>query len=713
MLEYVLQYISRGWRCFPLHSIVDGKCTCGRKCASPGKHPRVKGGFKSATLDATQVTAWWSKWPQANIGIATGAGLTVVDLDGPEGVAELAAMAAEHDLLPLTLTAQTGRGYHLYFNAEGIGSSAKGKVHIRGEGGYVIAPPSNHISGNSYKWLQQYLIADMPDWLRDYAQATDKQGTNGALSLGPLPNYLKGGNALAKRAQAGLRLQWSQAEEDRLWNALSLVPSNTYDDWLKAGLALHSLEWQRSDGTDIGLDLWHDWSEGCAEKYAAGVLDEKWQTFGRANGTRLSEAWIFHRAKELGWRGDAFTPQAATNGQAGPITLPIALTSPIFPDVDRNGAPRATCTNTAVAIQKLGISCTNDVFHEKMLVGGQPIEQWAGDLSDAVVQMLRRVIYRAFGFDPGERHARDGAMQLCLENPFNPVTDYLDGLKWDGVRRLDTWTIDYLSAADTALNRAIGRLTLIAAVRRAYDPGTKFDQIIVLEGAEGTMKSTAIRILAGDENFSDQHVLGASDKEQQEAIRGVWLHEIADLVGMKRTEIERIKAFASRTEDRARPAYGRFRLDLKRRCIFFATTNMAAYLKSDTGNRRFWPIATGTIKIAELQRDRDQLWAEAAEVEAGGASIVLDPKLWREAGEAQEERMEVDTWEDLIAEFVNGKNRITDCTIADTLRCPQIAMRPADINLIAQTRAARVLKRLGFERYQRRDGHYRQWRYRR
>ena len=330
MLENALNYAGRGWKVFPLHSIINGKCSCGRSCASPGKHPRVKGGFKAATADIAQVTAWWSKWPQANIGIATGGGLTVVDLDGPEGAAELAAMVARHAPVPLTLTAQTGRGYHLYFKAEGIGSSAKGKVHIRGEGGYVVAPPSNHISGNAYKWIAQYPLVEMPDWLKQYAQSSDAPANNGQLTIGPLPNYLKGGNDLSKKAQAGLRMQWSAAEEDRLWNALCAVPSNTYDDWLKAGLALHSLEWGRSDGTDIGLDLWHEWSETCAEKYAPAVLDEKWQTFGRVNGTRLSEAWIFHRAKELGWRGDAFTaPQAAANGQAGLIFAAQATVDPL------------------------------------------------------------------------------------------------------------------------------------------------------------------------------------------------------------------------------------------------------------------------------------------------------------------------------------------------------------------------------------------------
>ena len=327
MLDEALQYAGRGWRVFPLHHIVNSKCSCGRSCASPGKHPRVKGGFKAATTDVAQITAWWSKWPEANIGIATGAGLTVVDLDGPEGAAQLATMVAENEPLPRTLTAQTGRGYHLYFRAEGLGSSARGKVHIRGEGGYVVAPPSNHLSGNHYKWILELPLAEMPDWLRQYAsdgrQPLDPISSNGALTLGPKPAYLNENRGLAGRAQAGMRAQWSSAEEERVWSALSVIPSDSYDAWIKAGLALHSLDWDRADGTSIAFELWDDWSSTCSEKYAPAVLEEKWRTFGKANGHALSEAWIFFKAKELGWRDNSIVVEHETELHSAPHAAPM------------------------------------------------------------------------------------------------------------------------------------------------------------------------------------------------------------------------------------------------------------------------------------------------------------------------------------------------------------------------------------------------------
>jgi predicted P-loop ATPase len=119
---------------------------------------------------------------------------------------------------------------------------------------------------------------------------------------------------------------------------------------------------------------------------------------------------------------------------------------------------------------------------------------------------------------------------------------------------------------------------------------------------------------------------------------------------MKRAEVEKIKAFATRTHDRARPAYGRRRVDAPRRCIFVATTNEDEYLQSQTGNRRFWPLRTGTINIDALRRDRDQLWAEAAEVEAMGEPLVLPKELWNEAKTAQDERRQSDPWDDILAD---------------------------------------------------------------
>lgn len=246
--------------------------------------------------------------------------------------------------------------------------------------------------------------------------------------------------------------------------------------------------------------------------------------------------------------------------------------------------------------------------------------------------------------------------QLCYQHKFNPVVDYLNGLKWDGVDRIETWLIDHAGAPDTPYVRAISRIGLIAAVRRARRPGCKFDEIIVLEGKEGLNKSSLIELMAGSENFSDQSILAADDRKQQEQMAGVWIYEIADLTGIRNTEVEKIKAFASRQEDRCRPAYGHFLKSQKRQCILVATTNDMDFLQSQTGNRRWWPIpVTKACDLKALGVVRDQLWAEAAQLEKEGASIRLPQELWGAAGQEQEKRRLTHPWEDVLANVTGEK----------------------------------------------------------
>jgi hypothetical protein len=200
--------------------------------------------------------------------------------------------------------------------------------------------------------------------------------------------------------------------------------------------------------------------------------------------------------------------------------------------------PTATCANARIAITALGIESRYDQFHDKLLVQGHIIGQLAGEFSDHACLVLRRLIHEAFKFDPGRNHTFDAAVQLCLQGVFDPIVEYLAGLQWDGTKRLDTWMTTYLGAEDTELNRAIGRLALVAMVRRARKPGCKFDQIIVLESPEGRLKSTALAILAGaNENFSDQTILGLGDQQQQERLRGKWVYEIGDLSGIRKAEV--------------------------------------------------------------------------------------------------------------------------------------------------------------------------------
>jgi predicted P-loop ATPase len=369
------------------------------------------------------------------------------------------------------------------------------------------------------------------------------------------------------------------------------------------------------------------------------------------------------------------------------------LASLDFHDITATGAIRPTCANTRVAIGKLGITCKYDVFHDKLLIGGQAIAQRAGELSDHACLYLRKMIEQKFGFDPKATVMLEACIQLCLESQFDPIVDYLNGLEWDGVERINEWMTTYLGARDTKLNRAIGRIALIAQVRRARDPGCKFDQIIVLESEEGELKSSALLVLAGgSDNFSDQTILGRSEKEQQELLRGVWIYELADLSNIRKAEADDVKAFTSRTHDRARPAYGRCRVDLPRRFIFWGTTNQRSYLKSQTGNRRVWPVEAAAVRPIDLEglkRDRNQLLAEAAACEADGESIVLPKELWSIAGEEQDQRREVDPWEDVLRDVMGtvddqGEERVLSQKLFSFIGIPAERQKGPDSRRIGE-----------------------------
>ena len=326
----------------------------------------------------------------------------------------------------------------------------------------------------------------------------------------------------------------------------------------------------------------------------------------------------------------------------------------LFRDCDKYGTPKPSLANAVIAIHALGIMVRYDLFHNRIKVtyNGESKTIHEGLLTDNTISAIRSLINNTYRLDCGDPNTLAAIREIAWNNAYDPVLDMLNQCqsKWDGKTRLDTWVIVYLDCEDTPLNRAIGRLALIAACRRARKPGCKFDNIIVLEDElEGTNKSTAIKVLAGDdENFSDQSILGASDKEIQEQLDGIWIHENADLAGMTRAEVDKVKAFASRQFDRARPAFGHVREDRPRRSTEWGSTNKEEYLLSQTGNRRFWLLKTGKINLEALKRDRNQLIGEAATYEAANETITLAESLWPAARDAQEQRRVKDPWEDIL-----------------------------------------------------------------
>jgi predicted P-loop ATPase len=297
---------------------------------------------------------------------------------------------------------------------------------------------------------------------------------------------------------------------------------------------------------------------------------------------------------------------------------------------------------------------------------------------------------------------------VAMDAIFHPVRDYLHALEWDRTKRVIQFAETYLGAEASPYHSAVSRILLIAAVARIMQPGCKHDHIPILEGAQGRGKSTAIDLLFSPWFSDDLADLGTKDAAMQ--VRVAWGIEIAELAAMQRGEIEKVKAFVTRKVDRFRPSYGRRVIEVPRQSVFIGSTNADAYLKDETGGRRFLPIRCGTIDPKAIKRDRDQLWAEAVALFKSGTPWWLtEISDVAHAREEQAARYQDDPWQEPIGRYVEGRD---DVSVPDILTQALNLVEKGRWAQADQNRVVRCLKALGWSRY-RRPRPAREWRYRR
>ena len=278
---------------------------------------------------------------------------------------------------------------------------------------------------------------------------------------------------------------------------------------------------------------------------------------------------------------------------------------------------------------------------------------------------------------------------------FHPIRTYLSNLAWDGKSRISTLFPTYFGADSTDYTSAISKMFMVGMVARIFEPGCKADHMVVLEGAQGTLKSTACRVLGGD-YFSDNLPDVSDGKDVSQHLRGKWLLEVSEMHAMGRTETTQLKAFITRQVERYRPSYGRKEVIEPRQCVFIGTTNRDTYLRDETGGRRFWPIKTGQINVKALARDRDQIFAEAVHCYRNSAPWWPDKDFERQhIAPEQAARYEVDVWEDNIAEYLKTNTKVTVGQIAkDALHIETPRLGRAE-----QNRIAAALERIGWRRH--------------
>jgi putative DNA primase/helicase len=352
--------------------------------------------------------------------------------------------------------------------------------------------------------------------------------------------------------------------------------------------------------------------------------------------------------------------------------------------------------------------------------------EWS-DLDD-----VQAVVYIAeqYGFEPKKPLVMDAVMTVAYQNAFHPVREWLRGLVWDGTPRLADLAGVYLGGISTAGSASLGTVErielglylkllsvkwLVGAVARIMEPGCKLDTMPVMEGNQGTFKSTALRVLFGSEWFNDSKLV-IGDKDALASMLGKWCTEMAEMDSHRKADDTTFKQFLSTQIDRVRWHYGRRAEDVPRQSVFVGTTNMSEYGKDDTGLRRIWPFEVGDIDLDALRKDREQLWAEAVKCYDEGvswwvdgrkrvidpentpalAALFAEPVTERDLFDRQaQERMQIDAWQYPIQEWLRTNNGLEYTTTAELLG-EALKIEKSRWTKPEQMRVAAIIKRLGF-----------------
>ena len=361
--------------------------------------------------------------------------------------------------------------------------------------------------------------------------------------------------------------------------------------------------------------------------------------------------------------------------------------------------------NTREAIEHLGLDIWFDTFANRAMVEGHALQEYSGVATDTALVIIRKLVRLKFQFEPSKEMIYDAFDEIAQDHRRNPVADYLDGLSWDGVARLETWLQTVYGVPDDTYHRTVGSLLLRGMVNRAYRPGCKFDYMVVLEGPEGARKSSSLRVLATgtiepghNSVFGDAAIFHQKNpRDRSDLIRGKWLNEVAELSGMNKQSAEDVKQFITIQADEYRAAYARLSQSYPRTGVLVGTSNPKDWLRDATGGRRFLPVATSGLADTEWLIDhRDQLFAEA--VVRKDEPLFLSGEAKDLADAQVDERRKEDPWDDLLEgvrpdQVVGDEDRLANETVWAVLDVPK-AQRTGPMldRLISR------MRRLGWEK---------------
>ena len=688
--SYASKYADRELSVFPLAPRTKDK-------------PRVKW-REAATSDAATIRGWVKDYPNDNIGMPTGAinGCFVLDLDGEDAEGWLAAKIDMHGPLPDTPIAKTASGRHILFaipEGREIRNSA-GKlaphVDIRGEGGYIVVAPSIHPSGARYTWekrLSEYPFAQPPQWLIDALFPVEPVAAPepGLIPVEPVaipavidvppedmtpavpaprvpaPADPKPVNQkyIDRAVTEELRKVETAGEGGRnhaLNEAAFALGQFVGGGYLESGWVRHKLLQAATSSGLVG-------SDGIAT--VAKTIDSGMNA-GIAKPRTVPEARV---RKTLAPRSAQPIPAPALT-RAEPMENIAGddwrVKYLLFKDASNMEIKPKSYSNCKVYLRHdpvIGGLFRLDEFTGKTMVTRHPF--WEADhgevwtmrpiMDEDATHVAAYLERHGMNMKPGEVHTCIKAEAALMS--FHPLREYLDALVWDGTPRLDKWLTYYLGVNALEVATVFGPRWWIGMVARIYRPGCKFDTMLVLEGPQGIGKSQAlarIGTLNGKSYYTDElHDLNSKDAAMQ--LQGRVLVEIAELNALERAEINAIKSWLTRTTDIYRPPYGREVVEAPRSCALAGTMNPNGfgYLNDVSGGRRFWPVYCSAIDLPALDRDCDQLWAEAVLRFSRGEPWFLSADIDLHTAQVeQEKRHDSDIWEANVAEWLSGQSEV-------------------------------------------------------
>jgi putative DNA primase/helicase len=354
-----------------------------------------------------------------------------------------------------------------------------------------------------------------------------------------------------------------------------------------------------------------------------------------------------------------------------------------------------------------------DCFAERIMAvkddfdGREPPEIAPGPWSDVATTRARVWLANVYGIEADSGLIDSVVDSVADRNKRHPVREYLRSVKWDANQRLPGMLHSYFGASDNLYHSEIGKMWMIAGVARVMQPGCRADNMLVLIGSQGTRKSTALQILSKDWGADTQIRIG--DHDALQSLHGIWIYEIAELASIKGArDIEMVKGFITSRVDHYRPPYGRRPIDAARQNIFAGSTNESTPLY-DTENRRFWTVDCNFIDTSALERDVDQLWAEAlVRYESGEPWHPSTGEIVSACREEQSKHTREDPWEPIVEKWLRKFPRDFEVspgkwerfegglTTSDAL-CGALKMSPDRIDGYSGARMGRILRELGLE----------------